>query len=139
MRSMHVRVDCPPVPEALEALAEGVVLLNCWYLRDMIANGIDPKPLYESGVVYRREPAGREWWECVSDVLGVAAGKSGDCEDLANWRSAELRVLFGDEGAHTRVVRTPRGSFHAIVQHGDGTLEDPSRICLRLEKERKGQ
>lgn len=132
----HVRIDVPPVPAALEALAEGLVLLNVWMLEHAAANGIELPPLYESGVRYRREPRGREWWETACDLVGVASGRSGDCEDLACYRAAELRV-YEDEMAIVRVVPTGRGTFHAIVQRENGEMEDPSRILVDQETEEK--
>lgn len=133
---LAVRVRVPPNEEALEALAEGLVLLNCWYFRTAAERGVDVPNIYQSGVVYRREPRGREWWESAADALGVATERSGDCEDLAAYRAAYARVFEGDH-AVVRVVRTPRGSFHAIVEHEDGVLEDPSRELVSIERERK--
>jgi hypothetical protein len=134
---IHVRVSVPPIPEALEALAEGLVLLDVFYMEHGIENGIELPPLYESGIVYRREPKGREWWESAADLLGVVQDRSGDCEDLAAFRAAELRV-HEDEYAIVRVVPTTRGTFHAVVEREDGEIEDPSRILVMLERERKG-
>lgn len=134
---LHVRVNVPPVPEAIEALAEGLVRLNVWYMETADEHDVQTPSLYACGVVYRREPMGREWWESAADALGVITHRSGDCEDLAAYRAAELRVFEGDEGARVRIVRTKRGSFHAIVQRGDGSFEDPSRICVALEARRK--
>lgn len=132
---IHVRVNVPPIPEALEAVAEGLVLLNVFYLEHALEQGIELPALYDSGIVYRREPKGREWWESAADLLGIAADFQGDCEDLAAYRAAELRV-FEDDYASVRVVRTSRGTFHAIVEHEDGEIEDPSRIAVMLERDR---
>ena len=60
----------------------------------------------------------------------------GDCEDLAGYRAAELRMV--GEPARVKIVPTSRGSYHAIVERGDGSLEDPSRLALMLEAGRKG-
>jgi hypothetical protein len=134
---IHVRVSVPPIPEALEALAEGLVLLDVFYMEYGIEQGLELPPLYESGIVYRREPRGREWWESAQDLLGVVKDRSGDCEDLAAFRAAELRV-HEDEYAIVRVVPTSRGTFHAVVEREDGEIEDPSRILVMLERDRKG-
>jgi len=135
---LHVRIDVPPVPEALEAVAEGLVRLNVWMFEHAADNGVELPDLYESGIVYRREPKGREWWESAADALGVASNRSGDCEDLAAFRAAQCRVYEDDE-AVVRVVRTSRGTFHAIVQHEDGTTEDPSRLLVEIERARKAR
>jgi hypothetical protein len=133
---LHIRMNVPPVPAALEAVAEGLVLLNVWMLQFASNRGVDLPPLYESGVVYRREPRGREWWANANDVLGLVQSRSGDCEDVSAFRAAELR-LYEDDYAVVRVVRTSRGTFHAIVQHEDGTIEDPSRELATIERNRK--
>lgn len=130
--ALHVRMDVPPYPPFLEAAAEGLVLLNVAMFEFAADRGVELPSLYESGVVYRREPPGREWWETALDVLGVATQRSGDCEDLAAYRAAELR-FYENEPARVCVVTTPRGSFHAIVERGDGSYEDPSRLALAIE------
>jgi hypothetical protein len=136
---LHVRVNVPPAPGALEAMAEGLVRLNMWLFEAAERRGgIELPPLYETGIVYRREPKGREWWETAADALGLVADRSGDCEDLAAFRAAELRY-YEDVDARVKVIRTPRGSFHAVVEHPDGTIEDPSRVLLALERKRKAR
>jgi len=134
--ALHVRIQVPALPEALEAVAEGLVCLNVVLMRHAADRGVDAPALYESGVVYRREPPGREWWQSSLDVLGVASRRSGDCEDLAAYRAAEMR-LYENNHARVRVVPTTRGSYHAVVEHEDGTIEDPSRILVDIERERK--
>jgi transglutaminase-like putative cysteine protease len=78
-------------------------------------------PIYEAGIKYSaRDP--EERWQLPSETF---ARRRGDCEDLAVWRAAELRV----RGEHARVVvrRTGPRVLHAIVVRGDGSIEDPSR------------
>jgi hypothetical protein len=135
--ALHVRINVPPIPEAIEAVAEGLVRLNVALMRFADARGVTLPPLYESGIVYRREPHGQEWWESADDVAGIATKRSGDCEDLASYRAAELRYWDG-EVARVRIIRNARGNFHAVVEREDGTLEDPSRILHEQEQERKG-
>lgn len=134
---LHVRVDVPPYPPMLEALAEGLVLLNIEMLRFAEdAHGQELPSIYESGVRYRREPDGREWWETAGDMLNVVSDHSGDCEDLAAWRAAELRYYEGDDA---RVIIVPtRTGFHCKVQHDDGSIEDPSLILLQQESDETG-
>lgn len=86
-------------------------------------------PIHQSGVRYEREPPGQEEWLDIPQLL--EEGK-GDCEDLACWRAAELRVQGYD--AHPdftcRKVELPGGRslrvFHIVVRIGP-ILEDPSR------------
>lgn len=135
--ALHVRVEVPPFPEAIEALCEGLVLLNCVLFESAAEQGVLMPSLYDTHVKYRRERPGREFWETARDVLGVANDGEGDCEDLANYMSAWYRVFGDDEDARTVILRTSRGTFHAVVQRGDGSLEDPSRILVNMERERK--
>ena len=135
--TLHVRIRVPAFPAALEAVAEGLVRVNIVLLDYAVRRGVEVPALYDSGVRYVREPKGREWWETAQDLLSISTTKSGDCEDLASFRAAELRYFEGDDDACVRIVRTRRGSFHAIVQRGDGETEDPSRILLDIEADRK--
>jgi hypothetical protein len=130
---LHVRINVPPHPAALQAVAEGLVGLNAVLMRLADERGVAFPLLYESGARYRREPRGEEWWESATDILGVTAQGTGDCEDLAAYRAAELRYVFG-EPARVAIKRTRRGSFHAVVERADGTIEDPSRVLLALEQ-----
>ena len=85
-------------------------------------------PLYESGVVYRREDRRKrkgllsfERWQTAPICLKSGAG---DCEDLACWRAAELR-LKGYE-VLALPIRSSLG-YHIIVKWPDGRIEDPSK------------
>src|SRR5687767_9168464 len=135
--ALHVRISVPPIPEAIEAVAEGLVRLNVALMRYADERGVELPPLYESGIVYRREPRGREWWESAEDVAALSTQRSGDCEDLSAYRAAELRYWDG-EMARVVIKRTTRGTFHAVVRRGDGTIEDPSKILVEQELDRKG-
>lgn len=94
-------------------------------LRRAAARGRPLPPLYRSGVRYRRETPGTESWDTADRCMRRGWG---DCEDLAAWRAAELRVSGGDPGAHVTIVPTSHArQWHAVVRRGDGRLEDPSR------------
>lgn len=112
---------------AILASLENLTKLNQLWLW---AHPETPK-IYESGVVYQREKPRREMWQSIPFII---ARGSGDCEDLACWRAAELRC----EGKYARpaitVRRRIRGPFkggilvHVITKTDSGD-EDPS---LRL-------
>jgi hypothetical protein len=87
-------------------------------------------PLYESGVVYKDEP--RDVWRHAVDVLGE---KWGDCEDLAAYRAAELRVSGEDPDAAVTVYQSGPGRYHAVVARSGGVLEDPSRALGMMNKD----
>jgi hypothetical protein len=98
--------------------------------------------LYESGVVYEREPPGREDWQ---DILTTLRRGGGDCEDLATWRAADLLMrgiparAFGrprpmlippacEEGAVACHGEPQMGTlWHILVRLPNGTIEDPSK------------
>lgn len=78
----------------------------------------------------REDPAER--WQLPSET---AARGGGDCEDLASWRCAELRLR--GESCRVVVKRTGPRVLHALVERGDGSIEDPSRR-LGMGRERIG-
>jgi hypothetical protein len=134
MKPLRLYIDVPRTPEFLEIPAESLTALNYQLMRVAADNGAEFPLLYDSGIVYRREPPGREWWESALELVALGEG---DCEDLAAYRAAELRYREGDP-ARVRIYRTRRQTFHAIVERGDGTFEDPSRVLAQLEYDRAG-
>ncbi len=83
--------------------------------------------LYESGVTYEEERFDRDDWNDIPETLVV---KVGDCEDLAAWRIAELRMR-AHEDARPHVTFDQRGArvtYHVTVRRADGRIEDPSRV-----------
>lgn len=78
--------------------------------------------LYESGVRYKTQPMGCEHFAPIPLVL--AAG-SGDCDQLAPWRAAELRVRKGIK-ALPEVKQMGPGLFHVFVRLPDRSVEDVS-------------
>jgi len=118
----------PDLPKALNAALEGLVRVNVAMLIAAIRSGRPVPPLYEIGIRYKHEPPPREWWQTVADNL---VEKHLDCEDAAGHRTAELRVAGMIAGipypARAVCIRTGPKSYHAIVRHPDGHIEDPSR------------
>ena len=114
---------------AIESVMEGLTGLNYQMMHTATVGGGGFPQLYESGIVYRREPQGSEQWQPATDLLRSGQG---DCEDLAAYRAAELRME--GEPAMVAIVRTRRGTYHAVVRRVDGSLEDPSRILLAIER-----
>lgn len=84
--------------------------------------------LYASGIRYEEEPPGQEDWQDVPTCLRMRVG---DCEDLACWRAAELRVRYGEQAYPIfNFTRRPNGGYlyHIQVRRADGRIEDPSRL-----------
>lgn len=134
--TLHVRIECPPIPGAIEALAEGLVRLNVALMEHAAERGVEAPYLYDTDVRYRREPAHQEWWETADDIIGVINKRSGDCEDLAAYHAAWLRAFEG-ELARVKIIRTDRGTFHAVVEREDGSIDDPSRTMVEQEQAQK--
>jgi hypothetical protein len=143
-------------------LMEALVRVNQSLIRDGEARekrGLGKKwpLLYRSGAHYEREPPGQEHWPDLQSLLemvdgpGQYPGPWGDCEDLACWRTAELREAAqhkGKDGAwvkggvkakpFAKWRRGPEGQFnyHALVLRPDGKIEDPSLVLgMRHEAE----
>jgi len=127
MVSVHLDIDSDP--QLLSAAIEGLVAAN-FVLMSRVPDAFPP--LYQSGVVYRREERGHDDWLTADAVLHFGYA---DCEDLAAYRAAELRR----DGIPAMGIVLPNkhGNFHAQVLLPDGTIEDPSRILLALEARRK--
>src|SRR5271155_1932538 len=116
-------VDHEEKLQILKAMLEALVLANVLYLQ----HRPNTPPLYAAGVPYVVEPPGRDNWQ---DIPRTLALKEGDCEDLATWRIAELRVRHGED-ALPHITAKKIGDFtlfHILVRRGDGSIEDPSRI-----------
>lgn len=81
--------------------------------------------LYSSGVRYRPESTTEAWL----DIPHVLELKFGDCEDLAAWRCAELRVRGVNARPNLKWYNRPDQGitlYHVQVRFPDGSIEDPS-------------
>lgn len=79
-------------------------------------------PIYESGVRYQTQPAGCEHFKPIPLIL--RAGNA-DCDQLAPWRAAELRVRHGIK-AMPEVRQMGPALYHVYVRFPDGSVEDVS-------------
>lgn len=106
----------------MQRLLDLMVEVNEYWLRKKPSE----PPLYEGGVRYSQEGRGDETWQAVPVIRDTA-----DCEDLACWRAAELRVTGEDPDARAifrgQPVAPRRVLYHVVVQRGDGSIEDPSK------------
>jgi hypothetical protein len=106
----------------LRLMMEALIAANIAYLR----LHPDTPRLYESGVRYEEEPGTQDDWNDIPETLSLGVG---DCEDLAAWRIAELRVA-GELAAIPRVTVFTEGrrvTYHVAVRRAAGAIEDPSR------------
>jgi hypothetical protein len=122
-----VRVNVA-IPEAhvkapvLDAALESVTRLN----EQMLAEGAPSfeRALRRFGIKWRPEPPGQEHFDHLQTVLRRGHG---DCDDLAPWHAASLRHSGEDPRAQAIVKRSGPRRWHAIVQRGDGSIDDPSK------------
>ena len=131
MDQLHVTMDVPLRSDHIRAAVEGLAASSTSLMRAAALAGSEYPALYDgAGIKYRREPPGAEDWQAADKLL---ASGEGDCEDLAGYRVGELRVH--GENASVEVTEMAPGKYHARVRRGDGSIEDPSLILIRLEKQ----
>jgi len=119
-------------PPVIDAALESVTRLN----EHMIRAGQIPTSaeLIARGAVWRPEPPGDEHF----DHGGTIAQRGwGDCDDWAPLHAATLRATGEDPQAFARVVPSGPNTYHAIVQRGDGQIDDPS-IAAGMKAQRVG-
>ena len=104
----------------LDAALESVTRLN----EELLKSGELP-PLKEvvHRVRWKPEPPGAEHFDHGARVL---ARGWGDCDDLAPWHAASLRVAGVDRGAKAVVKKSGPKRWHAYVERSNGKIEDPS-------------
>lgn len=72
------------------------------------------------------------------DLASTVARRGwGDCDDLAPWLAAELRMRGIDPGARAVVKRSGPKRWHAVVHTADGDELDPSIAAGMLEWKKK--
>jgi hypothetical protein len=115
------------VPEAqvtkpvLDAALEAVTRLD----ESLIRQGI--VPLFDEAkhqVRWKPEPKGDEHFDHAALVLKRGWG---DCDDMAPWKAASLRVTGKDPEADAVVRKSGHRKWHAVVDRSDGSQDDPSR------------
>jgi hypothetical protein len=121
---MRIRLAVPDAatnPDVLDAALEAVTRTN----EQLIADGTVPtaQEAIASGVKWKPEPPGDEHFD---NAARVASRGWGDCDDLAPYHAASLRVTGEDPEARATVIRTGPKRWHAVVERSDGTVDDPS-------------
>jgi hypothetical protein len=115
--------------KAMLWMLEGLCRTNQDIIRAQAKEGRPVPLLYESGIAYKRENGTENW----QDIYRNLELMSGDCEDLACHRVAELRENFRRQASpYVTWRRGPDGAFHyhcLVLGKGPGgwRIEDPSR------------
>jgi hypothetical protein len=115
-------LDMPSREAVLRLMMEALIAANVAFLR----RHPETPRLYESGVRYEEEPGTQDDWNDIPETLSLGVG---DCEDLAGWRIAELRIA-GELTAMPRVSVFAEGNrvtYHVAVRRAAGLIEDPPR------------
>lgn len=125
---MRIRITVPREHVDEETLGAGLEASSLVAQRQVESGSVPPlADAIESGQVkWRPEPAGQgfEGFDLPEDVM---ARGWGDCDDLASWWCAELRSSGKDPDAKAVVYESKPGRWHAVVERGDGSRDDPSR------------
>lgn len=117
------------IPEAqvqkpvLDAALESVTRLN----ESLISNGKIPtfeEAREKYGIRWKPEPPGDEHFDHGQTVI---KRRWGDCDDLAPFHAASLRVTGEDPEARAIVYKSGPKRWHAVVERGDGSIDDPSK------------
>lgn len=118
---LNVTVPEPHVSAPiLDAALEATTRLD----QSLLKSGeLEPFDMAAPGVRWRPEPPGDEHFD---HGLMVQGRGWGDCDDLAPWHAASLRVTGKDRGAKAFVKPSGPGRWHALVRRSDGRIEDPS-------------
>lgn len=118
--------------DVLSTFFEAQTRVNMIYL---IAYPETP-PLYSAGVRYRREGSPEQW----KDIPTILRDGHDDCEGLACWLAAELRVRKGITTAYVHLIRQRSGTLiHAIVADTEDKKRrwDPSRKLGMVPQRRR--
>jgi hypothetical protein len=86
------------------------------------------------GVKWAPEPPGDEHFD---HALTVVKRGHGDCDDLAPYKAASLRVTGEDPDARATIIPSGPNKWHAIVLRGDGSVDDPSADAGMYEYRKK--
>ncbi len=121
---MRVQVAVPEArvsPRILNAMLEGTTRVN----EALLEHG--DVPTFDQArdhIRWKPEPPGQEHFDHAALVIGRGWG---DCDDMAPYKAATLRVTGVDPGARAVVKKSGPKRWHAIVQRSDGSFDDPSR------------
>jgi hypothetical protein len=135
---VDVRIAVPEEHVTAPVLNAGLemnTLLNEKLIRDGDAPMFDDA--VKNGLRWKPEPPGLESFD---HAAATTRRGWGDCDDLAPHRAASLRVTGEDPLARAVVYQSGPHRWHAIVQRGNGALEDPSQTAgMRVRRGSKAE
>lgn len=115
----HISLPDSEGPEhfaPLQIALEGLTKINEWHIAKSLKDtqkgkGTPVPPLYASGVYYKEDPPGQENWK---DCYACLKDGHADCDRLAAWRTAELRVAGIEAEPVLKWQWVPREMMFAI-------------------------
>lgn len=119
---MRATVRLPGSVAIIEAMLDGLVQCNVL----LIDTGVVPASPLDANVRYQREASGLEEWNMSIYVVRIGWG---DCEDLACWEAAGMRVTGEDPDARAALIQTGKHLYHCVVELSDGSYRD---VCPAL-------
>ncbi len=121
---MKIELTVPWTLQGVRVACAALTTINVLLLKDAprVSGGRSFPPLYQSGVVYRRQQGPERFLP----LPIVYARGHGDCDQLAAWRCAELQCA-GINAKAVPYFSAPK-LMHVIVLLPDGTTEDPSKL-----------
>jgi hypothetical protein len=125
---MRIRLTVPKEHVDEDTLGKALEASTAVAQRQVASGSVPPlQDAIDAGQVkWTPEPKdqGFEGFDLPEDVM---ARGWGDCDDLAAWWAAELRESGDDPDAAPIVYQSKPSRWHAVVQRGDGSIDDPSR------------
>src|SRR5208337_2966832 len=125
---MRIRLTVPKEHVDEDTLGKALEASTAVAQRQVASGTVPPlQDAIDAGQVkWTPEPKdqGFEGFDLPEDVM---ARGWGDCDDLAAWWAAELRESGDDPDAAPIVYQSKPSRWHAVVQRGDGSIDDPSR------------
>lgn len=121
---MRIRLAVPDAavkPDVLNAALEAVTRTNEHLLAEQAVPLADDA--IDAGVKWRPEPPGDEHFDHADTIIRRGHG---DCDDLAPYKAASLRITGEDPDARAIVIRSGPTRWHAVVERSDGSIDDPS-------------
>lgn len=121
---MRIRLAVPDAamsPDVLDAALEAVTRTNEHLLKSGAVPHADEA--IAAGVKWQPEPPGDEHFDHAAKVIKRGFG---DCDDLAPYKAASLRITGEDPDAQAIVLRSGPKRWHAVVARSDGSIDDPS-------------
>lgn len=118
-----------PTGAPLNGALEGLVLVNVALMQ---ASPVPFPHIGQTAVIFRQERrSGVERWQTAPQLVESTVG---DCEDIAGYHAAWLRVYNRLDARAVAIPTGVRGRWHAVVRSPDGRTLDIARVLKLKER-----